>query len=208
MRSLICLLSILLTSTASAVTIDFEGVVADDGSQFLNPDYTESGFIFSPPNDGKALIVGKDHWGNHDSANLSWCGVEGYDFGFFCLNNEVTLSHEDGAFSLHSFVGGGIHFEAGSEPTLIVEGRLVGGGILNEEVDISGGMQTITMGSDWTNLESVSFSAKVINFHCCSSSFDGSIDDIVVTAVPIPAAVWLFGSALAGLGWLGRKQTV
>ncbi len=25
--------------------------------------------------------------------------------------------------------------------------------------------------------------------------------------VPIPAAVWLFGSALAGLGWLRRKQT-
>jgi len=27
-------------------------------------------------------------------------------------------------------------------------------------------------------------------------------------AVPIPAAVWLFGSALAGLGWMRRKQTV
>jgi hypothetical protein len=26
--------------------------------------------------------------------------------------------------------------------------------------------------------------------------------------VPIPAAVWLFGSALAGLGWMKRKQTV
>ena len=25
--------------------------------------------------------------------------------------------------------------------------------------------------------------------------------------VPIPAAVWLFGSALAGLGWIRRKQT-
>jgi len=25
--------------------------------------------------------------------------------------------------------------------------------------------------------------------------------------VPIPAAVWLFGSALAGLGWMRRKQT-
>ena len=27
-------------------------------------------------------------------------------------------------------------------------------------------------------------------------------------AVPIPAAGWLFGSALAGLGWMRRKQTV
>ena len=29
-----------------------------------------------------------------------------------------------------------------------------------------------------------------------------------VSAVPVPAAVWLFGSALAGLGWMRRKQTV
>jgi hypothetical protein len=27
-----------------------------------------------------------------------------------------------------------------------------------------------------------------------------------VSAVPVPAAVWLFGSALAGLGWMRRKQ--
>lgn len=29
-----------------------------------------------------------------------------------------------------------------------------------------------------------------------------------LTAVPLPAAVWLLASALAGLGWLRRKQTV
>jgi len=30
--------------------------------------------------------------------------------------------------------------------------------------------------------------------------------DIGATVVPLPAAVWLFGSALAGLGWLRRPQ--
>jgi hypothetical protein len=34
-----------------------------------------------------------------------------------------------------------------------------------------------------------------------SSVISGSI-----SAVPVPAALWLFGSALAGLGWLRRKQ--
>jgi hypothetical protein len=29
----------------------------------------------------------------------------------------------------------------------------------------------------------------------------------VFNAVPVPAAVWLFGSALAGLGWMRRKVT-
>jgi hypothetical protein len=30
---------------------------------------------------------------------------------------------------------------------------------------------------------------------------------LIGTVVPIPAAVWLFGSALAGLGWIRRRQT-
>ena len=34
-----------------------------------------------------------------------------------------------------------------------------------------------------------------------------SISSGNLTAVPIPAAVWLFGSALAGLGWMRRRQT-
>lgn len=34
----------------------------------------------------------------------------------------------------------------------------------------------------------------------------GSGDTITLNVVPIPAAVWLFGSALAGLGWARRKQ--
>ncbi len=29
-----------------------------------------------------------------------------------------------------------------------------------------------------------------------------------LTVVPVPAAVWLFGSALAGLGWFRRKSAV
>jgi len=30
---------------------------------------------------------------------------------------------------------------------------------------------------------------------------------VIANVVPIPAAVWLFGSALAGLGWMRRRQT-
>jgi hypothetical protein len=42
-----------------------------------------------------------------------------------------------------------------------------------------------------------------------TSSPRGSDFDAIgaIPTVPIPAAVWLFGSALAGLGWLRRRQT-
>lgn len=35
---------------------------------------------------------------------------------------------------------------------------------------------------------------------------DGSQGAFVMSIVPIPAAVWLFGSGLAGLGWLARRR--
>ena len=37
---------------------------------------------------------------------------------------------------------------------------------------------------------------------------DGSAGAFMLTAVPVPAAIWLFGSALAGLAWLRRKAIV
>jgi hypothetical protein len=36
----------------------------------------------------------------------------------------------------------------------------------------------------------------------------GTVYMVASSVVPIPAAAWLFGSALVGLGWLRRKQTV
>lgn len=46
--------------------------------------------------------------------------------------------------------------------------------------------------------------------YCCSPyNFDIPITgSVVANVIPIPAAAWLFGSALAGLGWMRRKQTV
>lgn len=32
-------------------------------------------------------------------------------------------------------------------------------------------------------------------------------EEFTLTVVPVPAAFWLFGSALAGLGWFRRRQT-
>ena len=43
-----------------------------------------------------------------------------------------------------------------------------------------------------------------------SIGYGSELDPIATAwsvAVPIPAAVWLFGSALAGLGWMRRKHT-
>ena len=60
--------------------------------------------------------------------------------------------------------------------------------ILSAETD----WQTYNFDSSWENASYV----------LMWTSGNVSIDNISTTVVPIPAAAWLFGSALAGLGWL------
>ena len=49
------------------------------------------------------------------------------------------------------------------------------------------------------------FVAEYIGYDTISS--DPKFGTYLVRAtVPVPAAVWLFGSALAGLGWMSRRQ--
>jgi len=45
-----------------------------------------------------------------------------------------------------------------------------------------------------------------INFRSDTVNFSLSGDTITVSAVPVPAAVWLFGSAMTGLALLGRRR--
>ena len=56
------------------------------------------------------------------------------------------------------------------------------------------------------NISHDDFDTASMSISASGASLSGSVTS--VSMVPIPAAVWLFGSALAGLGWLRRKQTV
>jgi hypothetical protein len=119
--------------------------------------------------------------------------------GFSC-SAEVSIKRSDNAaFSFHDIdidwfaVGGG---------SFSVIGEVFGGGTV----------QYVTYGTgDWLNVTEVSIRASSLCTTNCGFPTNAgvTVDDIMVgAAVPIPAAVWLFGSALAGLGWMRRKQTV
>ena len=60
----------------------------------------------------------------------------------------------------------------------------------------SGG--TIGILTDFQTQEGVERSDDLVNARLLISG--------TITAVPVPAAVWLFGSGLVGLGWLRRRQ--
>ena len=64
------------------------------------------------------------------------------------------------------------------------------------------GWRTVTFDSSWTGIASLELGNTITYPEIAY----GGYDNIVVDVVPIPAAVWLFGSALVGLGWLTRGK--
>lgn len=66
------------------------------------------------------------------------------------------------------------------------------------------------LGTPWT--DSSTFSLNIQNTLQAFTDANGETAwiqkkiTLAVSEVPVPAAVWLFGSALAGLGWMRRRQ--
>jgi probable HAF family extracellular repeat protein len=70
---------------------------------------------------------------------------------------------------------------------------------LNSVVDLSGtGIVTLTEAFD------INANGDIVGVGVTAS---GQEQAFILTAVPVPAAVWLFGSALGLLGWMRRRRT-
>jgi len=114
---------------------------------------------------------------------------------------DVTVTHAQGnQFDLLSFdmAFNGIN----ADESLLLTGQKSDGSTVESWITgIETGsftFETILLSSQFENLVSITFS---------DSSAAVQLDNITVNAVPIPAAVWLFGSGLVGLGFLRRKKS-
>lgn len=120
---------------------------------------------------------------------------------FFCSWCSVTVHEEnDNPFSLSSFD----FFPGGGVGSVILTGFYADGGSITEEflIRTPNIWGSTVLDNRWTGLEYVVFQSDL------NDAFFSGLDNITLTAVPVPAAVWLFGSALAVLGWTRRKQSV
>ena len=188
------------SALASTLVIDFDGDIifgVPIPSSFDNIyyDVTDSGFIFTSADDegGQSGVGVGENWIGPDGSNaLTYCPG--------CTANMISVANQ--LFSLHSVELKNLIPEPGDD-FLTITGFLAGGGEVTANLAATSDWQTFSFGAEWTNLEEVEFGATV------GSGFDAIyLDNVGVSVVPIPAAVWLFGSALAGLGWRLRKQSV
>lgn len=93
---------------------------------------------------------------------------------------------------------------------------LFGSSVVNDSRDMSGlyrdedglikvmGVQSqISTGDSW--VQGLEFWPSQPNYETTSTAIGFGTYLVRTSVVPVPAAIWLFGSALAGLGWLRRK---
>jgi len=216
-RLITVLLGLCSTGAMAATTIvmDFEGVVADDEVALFQAPYSEDGLTLTHSGGAGEGIFGSNYAGsgfgeppNSNSNGTSvygWCSAE-TEFGSACSNAQIGLSADMPytSFRLLSLDLANLHnYEyIATTGTFSIIGNLAAGGTVSKTYEFTlDTWGTVTFDNSWSGLTSISVSA--IN----NPSFDSAIDNITVSAVPVPAAVWLFGSALAGLGWMHRRKT-
>jgi hypothetical protein len=166
---------------AAPVTIDFEEFVPGGPEDPVTEPFTSKGFEFSVVGgDDPAFFV---ELNSLPSISLAWCPT--------CT---LTVATDNGSLFSATSV---LLLDTGFDP-IGITGYLEGGGTV-QILHVPNALETVTFGTEWNNLEKVEFSG--------TNGLGSVMDNLVVEAVPIPAAVWLFGSGLGLLGWMRRRQT-
>jgi hypothetical protein len=187
---LVITLLLLYSGIASAATIDFEGALETSdpvgGSSGLPTFVRSQGYEFYT-NAGFQIGAGVPA-----STGLYYCPG--------CTAEMHTVS--GGTFDLKS-LDIAIPLPDSGDNFISLTGYYVEGDSVNINLSLVGTDWTnFQFGEEWQNLHTLVFGASV-----GGGLNSVGLDNIVVTSVPVPAAVWLFGSGLGLLGWMRRRQT-
>jgi hypothetical protein len=209
LQTLIAIALLFLAGSAQAFNVTLNNLersiyAAPNDGFFSYPDesvYTSTGFW----SDSVQVQVG----GAEASANLTSSFVpEAGDYSNYEISMAGSLTAEGaGPSSASASVDLDLAFDQAVTLNLACSGEEVGG--YTRVIIDSGQIPVLDCGNNLT-LSAGTYDFRIISLVGAYGGQD-SLDfnnALSITAVPIPAAVWLFGSALAGLGWMKRKQTV
>lgn len=197
MRLIISMLLLVAGSAAQAalVTVDFEATLP---TYFGLTSYQQDGVtLTSNVPDGTLIDVDNIVRGNlgvpsggTNSQALFW--------GDNSQTSTISLADDLGRqFDLLALDASAVTNLTGQ---ITVVGTKFGGGTVSETVSLTGSLATYNF-STMTDLASLAISFDGTSYY---APFD--MDNIQLSVIPVPAAVWLFISALGALGWRSRSH--
>jgi hypothetical protein len=194
---LIVLMTISGAANAGTVTIDFDDTLP---TYFGLSSYQEDGFtLTSNVPDGTLIDINNVVRGNlgvfsggTDSQSLFW-GENGSE-------STISLAADSGlAFALQALDASSLGNLSGQ---VTLTGTVSGGGSVQQVLNLNGALTTYNI-TGMTDLLALDISFDGATYF---APFD--LDNIQMSVVPLPAGVWLFGSAMLGLaGWSRRRNT-
>ena len=197
MRSALIAFLLLIGLPAQAAVVDFEEIPS---SAENNVGFVSSGGFTFTGSDIFLVLDNSDQ--THSDGHYIW--------GFTIPGDTtlLTISRDDGlAFDLHSLglLGTGSEFTISgynASDQLIATTE-----ILPTDWETSG-WETFGFDGAWDDVSKVVIEDSIFSFGALMPTTAGiRLDNFSATVVPIPAAVWLFGSALAGLMGFRRIRT-
>ena len=206
MRLFATVLLLIAVTGASATTIDFEEFANNPSFQPVF-EIQSQGFVFS--SSYSAIGDGSDDQGLTIIAAAPAPTTIYGEASLYALPNSGPIQNavldmydmNDDLFSLNSFIGLTGRFMHVTGSYGIIDAYSESTNTL-ASIDLGNGFTQYSLPNTWVDLTSVQFDTQY------GSNEWVFVDNVTVNSafVPIPAAAWLFGSALAGLGWLRRKQ--
>lgn len=183
------LLATLGTFDAEAATVRFEGY-ASPGCLclFFNTPYNEAGLtLFSP--DTAAIVS--------STAGPPLNNTNGTDVYAWATTTTSFLTATSGLpFTLNSLDAANL-VANGNTASLVVQAHLTGGGTVSE---------ILTVTDVWTTFLFTFGSVTSVDFFQGAGPDNIFALDNINATVPVPAALPLFATGLAGLGWLARRR--
>lgn len=186
----VCFLLLVGAAEAATVTIDFEEFAVGTEGPVTSYDYVVSG----EGTPGYGCMSGPSYCGGPAEVVAGKAfRVAGAEDPFAGTYVGFDIVRQDGqAFAIYSLSGFSSGFQA-----------ITAGG------DTIYGTLTDLGKGDWLNI--ISFNVSLSAPPSGGTILQGQIDNIVVgsaSVVPVPAALWLFVSALAGLGFVRQRKNL
>ena len=179
-------------SASSAAQTQLNVTTASDGTALVGDTASISGSVYAGATATGYNYADHDAWAYSNSSVSMFFTITDNDYDFtFDSNSLYTSNDATISYGLYDYQSG----------TYLVDN------IFSNTIETASFTETLGLGDYWLYLQGVSYGGYDMDSGYASGNFNASLTAIAPSAVPVPAAVWLFGSGLVGLAGIARRKS-